>query len=79
MYTALKQESVPMEEYPETLETSNHTALRGSLLIQRYCSSRGRCGGLNMLGTINETIRRYEFVEVGVALLENVCHCGGGF
>ena len=25
------------------------------------------------------TISRYSLVEVGVASLEEVCHCGGGF
>jgi hypothetical protein len=36
------------------------------------------CGGLNMLGPGSGTIRRCGLVEVGVALLEDVCHCGGG-
>jgi hypothetical protein len=32
-----------------------------------------------MLGTGSGTIRRCGFVRVGVALLEEVCHCGCGF
>jgi hypothetical protein len=31
-----------------------------------------------MLGSESGTIRTYGFVGVGVALLEEVCHCGGG-
>ena len=30
----------------------------------------------NLIGS--GTIRRYDFVRVGMALLEEVCHCGGG-
>jgi hypothetical protein len=37
------------------------------------------CGGLNMLSPRNCTIRRYGLVGVGMALLEEVCHCGRGF
>ena len=36
------------------------------------------CGSLNMLGSGSGTIRRCGLVEVGVALLKEVCHCGGG-
>ena len=36
------------------------------------------CDGLNMLGPGSGTIRRCGLVGVGVALLEEVCHCGGG-
>ena len=32
-----------------------------------------------MLGPGNGTIRRCGLVGVGVVLLEEVCHCGGGF
>jgi hypothetical protein len=31
-----------------------------------------------MLGSGNGTIRRYGLVGVGMALLEEVCHCRGG-
>jgi hypothetical protein len=31
-----------------------------------------------MLGLRSGTIRIYSLVGVGVALLEEVCHCGGG-
>jgi hypothetical protein len=31
-----------------------------------------------MLGPGSSTIRRYGLVGVSVALLEKVCHCGGG-
>ena len=41
------------------------------------------CGSWNAIGPPNltgsGTIRRCGFVGVGVALLEEVCHCGGGF
>ena len=36
------------------------------------------CGGLNMLGPGSGTIWRCGLVEVGVALLEEVCHRVGG-
>ena len=38
----------------------------------------GLCGGLNMLGPGSDTIRKCGLVGVGVALLEEVCHCQGG-
>jgi hypothetical protein len=38
----------------------------------------GHCGGLNMLGPVCGTISRGVLVGVGLALLEEVCHCGGG-
>jgi hypothetical protein len=34
------------------------------------------CGGLNVLGPGSGTVRRCGLVGVGVALLEEVCHCG---
>ena len=34
------------------------------------------CGGLDMLDPERGTIWRYGLVGVGVALLEEVCHCG---
>ena len=37
------------------------------------------CGGLNMLNIGSTTIRRCGLVRIGVALLEEVCHCGVGF
>jgi hypothetical protein len=36
------------------------------------------CVGLTMLGLGTGTVRRCGFVGVGVALLGEVCHCGGG-
>jgi hypothetical protein len=36
------------------------------------------CVGLNVLGLGTGTIRRYGLVGVGVALLEEMCHCGHG-
>lgn len=36
------------------------------------------CGGLSMLGPGSGTIRRSDIVGVGVSLLEEMCHCGGG-
>jgi hypothetical protein len=38
----------------------------------------GMCGSLNMLGPESGTIRRCGLVGVGVASLEEVCHCGHG-
>jgi hypothetical protein len=35
-------------------------------------------GGLKMLGPGSGTIWRYSLVGVGVALMEEVCHCGHG-
>ena len=37
------------------------------------------CGGLNMLDPGSGTIWKCDLVGVGVALLEEVCHCGVGF
>ena len=36
------------------------------------------CDGLNMLGPGSGTTRRCGLAGVGVALLEEVSHCGGG-
>ena len=36
------------------------------------------CGGLDVLGPGSDTIRRCGLVGVSVALLEEVCHYGGG-
>jgi hypothetical protein len=36
------------------------------------------CGGLYILGPGSGTIWNLGPVEVGVALLKEVCHCGGG-
>ena len=41
--------------------------------------SWGETGGLNMLDLGGGTIRKYSFVGVRVALLEEVCYCGSGF
>ena len=44
--------------------------------------AKGRCGSLNVIGSHkligSGTISRCGFVGVSVALLEEVCHCGGG-
>ena len=40
--------------------------------------AKGCCGGLNMFGPGSGTVRRHGLVGVGVALLKEVCHCGGG-
>jgi hypothetical protein len=37
------------------------------------------CGGLNMLGPGSATTWKCGLVGVGVALLEEKCHCMGGF
>ena len=37
-----------------------------------------RCGGLNLLGPGSYTIRRHDLVQAGMALLEEVYHCGSG-
>lgn len=31
-----------------------------------------------MVPKLSSTIRRYDFVGVGVVLLDKMCHCGGG-
>jgi hypothetical protein len=38
----------------------------------------GSCGGLNILGPGSGTTWRCCLFGVGVALLEEVCHCGHG-
>ena len=40
--------------------------------------STEECGDLYMPDTGSGTIKRCGVVGVGVALLEEVCHCGGG-
>ena len=51
---------------------------QGELLSTKTMFWVDICGGLNMLGPGSGTIRLYGLVGVGVALLEEVCHCGGG-
>jgi hypothetical protein len=48
-----------------------------ALCLQGLLKDQGYCGGLNMLGPGTSTIRRCN-PGVGVALLEEVCHCEGG-
>ena len=38
----------------------------------------GECSGLNILGPGSGIIKRCGLLGVGVALLEEVCHCGSG-
>jgi hypothetical protein len=38
----------------------------------------GQCGGLNKIGPGSDIIRRCGLAGVGVTLLEEVCHFGGG-
>jgi hypothetical protein len=45
---------------------------------KREIANHQDCGGLNMLIPGSGTIRRCGLVGVGVALLEEVCHCEGG-
>ena len=45
---------------------------------QAYGGQGVECGGLNMLGLGSGTFRRCDLVGVGVALLEEVSHCGCG-
>jgi len=56
--------------HPRThIHTHNHTKTH----------QHKHCGGLNMLGPGSATISRCGIVGVGVALLDEVYHCGGGF
>ena len=49
-------------------------------MFEQACEGQGvECGGLNMLGPGNGTVRRCGLVRVSVALLEEVCHCGSRF
>ena len=45
---------------------------------QTYGGQGVECDGLNMLCPWCGTVRNCGLVGVGVALLEEVCHCGGG-
>ena len=36
------------------------------------------CDGVYMLGLYSGTIKRYDLVRIGWALLEELCHCGCG-
>ena len=53
------------------------------ILLQAYMGQGLEHCSLNVIGPHNltgsGTIRRCSFVEVGVTLLEEVCHCKGGF
>ena len=50
--------------------------------LQAYGGQGMKCGSLNVIGSHkligSGTIRTCGPVKVGVALLEEVCHCGGG-
>lgn len=56
--------------------------LRISSALHREVSHMGVCGSLNVTGLHkligSSTIRRCGFFGVGVTLLEEVCHYGGG-
>jgi hypothetical protein len=56
------------------IENKNGTRV----FVEAMGISVARCGGLNRLCPRNGTIRKCGHVGVGVALLEEVCHCGGG-
>ena len=47
-----------------------------------YPKIKDDCGSMNVIGCHyligRGTTRRCGFTEMGVALLEEVCHCGGG-
>ena len=44
---------------------------------ERDTGMKRSCVGLNMLGPGSDTIRSCGLVCMGVALLEEVCHCEG--
>ena len=47
-------------------------------MVEQACEGQGvECGGLKMLGPGNGSIRRCGLIGVGVALLEEACHCEG--
>ena len=52
------------------------------ILLQSYEGQGVECGSLNVIGPHNligsGIIRKCGFVGVGIALLEEVCQCGGG-
>lgn len=45
---------------------------------EAYRSQGVECGALNMIGPESGTIRRYDLVELSMALLEEVCYFRGG-
>ena len=51
------------------------------ILLQTYGGQGLECGSLNVVGPCNlkgsVTLRRCDFVGVGMALLEEACHFGG--
>jgi hypothetical protein len=61
--------------FPSNNNFLNHILKFQLLGLERWLS---KCSGLNMLGPSRGTIWRCGYVEVGVALLEEVYHCGGG-
>ena len=52
------------------------------IVLQAYRDLGVECGSVNVIGPHklieNDNIRRYGLVGVGAALLEEVCHYGGG-
>ena len=47
-------------------------------MASKFPQDNAHCGGLNMLDPGIGTIRRCNVTGVGVALLEEECHCGCG-
>jgi hypothetical protein len=50
------------------------SSMRSRSRKRPFC--KGQCGSLNILGTGSDSIRRCGLLGGGVALLEEVCHCG---
>ena len=52
------------------------------ILLQVYGSQGGECGSLNVIDKLrfigNGTIKRCDFAGIGMTLLEELYHCGGG-
>ena len=54
-----------------------HTGRRAAEAVAESHILTHRGGGLKMLGPGNGSIRRCGLIGVGVALLEEACHCEG--
>ena len=62
-----------------TLQTlRDHKCHTRLLHPEKWSNAMDGCDGLCMFGSGSGTIRRCVLVEVGVALLKEVCHCGYG-
>ena len=71
----------PFQSSTELISNVGHGCTL-SLTLLRAAAEYGLCGSLSVIDLQHlrgsGTLRRCGFVGIGKALLEEVCHCGGG-